>query len=221
MIWRAFFFGFRYNIVSQVVAVVVVFALRPLLPLQGVRRWLALVPLVSLACVLGWTVQAQWRAFAWPVLPPPDAFDAHAMEHQLVVTTALLAGLHELLRLSRRAAGELHGAQLRQIATEGEPGGGAPSSAPSADRAALPLQLPGQPSPPDAGRRTRRPGDVDGPAALPRSGIASDARRSLDAGPATASWCVPSSAVHQVRMGQRLVAKVDIRKRLLACRCRR
>ena len=83
-------------------------------------RWLALVALVGFACVLGWQALQQWKAIGWPQRPPTPAFLARAMQHQLAVTAVLIAGLHEFLRISRRAESALHQAQLRRIAIEGD-----------------------------------------------------------------------------------------------------
>lgn len=119
-IWRAFYSGWRYLIVDQLVAVVIVFVGRGALPDRGRWRWLALAALIAGACVAGWQAGSLWRSIAWPVRPPPGPFDARAMQHQLVVVATLVAGLHEFLRVSRRAAAELHQSRLREIAIEGD-----------------------------------------------------------------------------------------------------
>ena len=118
-IWRQFFNVFRLLVVGQLTAVFVIFAGRYALPEAGVWRWLGLVALVTVACVLGWQVLVQWRAIGWPHRPLPP-FVAIMFQHQLAVTAVLIAGLHEFLRISRRAAGALHQAQLRRIAIEGD-----------------------------------------------------------------------------------------------------
>jgi sensor histidine kinase YesM len=107
-------------VVGQLTAVFVVFAGRYALPEAGVWRWLGLVALVAVACVLGWQALLQWKAIGWPHRPPIPRHVAHMFQHQLAVTAVLIAGLHEFLRISRRAAGALHQAQLRRIAIEGD-----------------------------------------------------------------------------------------------------
>jgi len=119
-VWREFFNAFRLLVVGQLAAVFIIFVGRYALPDAGVRRWLGLIVLVAFACVLGWQAMLQWKAFAWPHRPPVPPFVARMFQHQLAVTAALIAGLHEFLRISRRAAGALHDAQLRRIAIEGD-----------------------------------------------------------------------------------------------------
>src|SRR6188472_792725 len=60
--WRQFFNIFRLLVVGQLTAVFVVFAGRYALPEAGVWRWLGLVALVAVACVLGWQALLQWKA---------------------------------------------------------------------------------------------------------------------------------------------------------------
>ena len=117
--WRQFFNIFRLLIVGQLTAVFVIFVGRYALPEAGVWRWLGLVALVTVACVIGWQALVQWRALGWPHRPLPP-FVALMFQHQLAVTAVLIAGLYEFLRISRRAAGALHQAQLRRIAIEGD-----------------------------------------------------------------------------------------------------
>ena len=119
-IWLLFFADFRFLVVGQLVALFVIVAGRRALPDAGVRRWLGLVALVALGSALGWLAMVQDHAIAWPNRPPVPAEVARAVQHQLVVTAALIAGLHEFLRISRRAAGALHDAALRRIAVEGD-----------------------------------------------------------------------------------------------------
>ncbi|MDQ6640699.1 MAG: histidine kinase [Pseudomonadota bacterium] len=119
-IWRYFLLSWRQYLVGQLVVVFLVAAVRPALPAQGTWRWISLALLVVAACAVGWQVEMRWRAVVTPRLAPFDVYTAHAMQHQLVVTTALMVGLHEFLRISRRAEASLHEAQLRRIGLDGE-----------------------------------------------------------------------------------------------------
>jgi hypothetical protein len=113
------FEGWRVFIVGVLVAVTLLFAARPLLPERGVARWFALLALVLAASTVGYSAWSFWRKFACGC-DPLSMYIEIQFRHQVFVTVAVIAGIREFLHVSRRADEELHAARLQRVELDGQ-----------------------------------------------------------------------------------------------------
>jgi signal transduction histidine kinase len=112
--------GIRGYMTGLLPAITLVFAARPLLADRGAMRWLALAALVLAASVAGGALmRLVEQALCGCDTPAMTSFKGLARLHQVLVITGTVAGVHEFVRASRRAADALHAEQLERVELDG------------------------------------------------------------------------------------------------------
>jgi signal transduction histidine kinase len=112
--------GWRIGMLGCLIAVSIVFAVRPLLPAGGALRWAGLAVLVLAAASIGYAPMPAWVEANCNCRWPPDLYWEIAYRHEFFVITAIVAGFHEFMSRTRRAAEALHTEQLERAALDGE-----------------------------------------------------------------------------------------------------